>query len=172
MADERRRDAVVPEERLFEREDDGQAPHRLELADTPHAPRPHLRRDVVEHGDSGLRGRGCGAQVIAGIVHQDDQIVALGAERLAHAAEQAVMGGDLGQGLDEPDDGERLHAVEHGRARALEQRTAKRFQLDAGQALPQGRRHGGGVRVPRRFARRDVDARRAAHGRAAASGEA
>ncbi len=82
------------------------------------------------------------------------------------------MRGDLGERLDKADDGERFHPVEDCRARLLQPWAAERLERHAGQTAPQGRRDGGGVRVPRRFARRDVDARRAAHGRAAASGEA
>ncbi len=58
------------------------------------------------------------------------------------------MRGDLGERFDEPDDRKRLHAVEYLGARCLEQRAAECFEVDPGEAAPQGRRDGGGVRVP------------------------
>jgi len=79
------------------------------------------------------------------------------------------MRGNLGDRFDESHDRVCFHAVEHADPRALEQRTAQRFELESGEAAAQGMRHRGGMRVGRWLAGRDVDPR---HGRAAASGEA
>src|SRR5256885_11822483 len=47
----------------------------------------YLRRDVVEHGDPRGRRSRRRAQVVAGIVHQHDEIVAPGPERGARSEE-------------------------------------------------------------------------------------
>ena len=76
MPDERGGDAALAEEFLLERQDDGQLIHRRELAHALGPPRPHLRCDVVQHGNAGGgSGRG-GTEVIARVVDEDHQIVA------------------------------------------------------------------------------------------------
>ncbi len=106
--------------------------------------------------------------MVAGIVDENHQIVASGTEREADAPEQAQVGRQLPHRLDEPHYGEVLHAVEHGGARGLQAGAPERLDAGLGKPALQGGHDGGGVRVPRRLARRDVDAGRAAHGRVAA----
>src|SRR3989449_6535313 len=172
MPDERRGHAVVAEERFLERQDHREAAHGGEPAHPPRGPGPQLRRDVVQHGNAGGVRRRRGAQMVPRVVDQDGEIVALGPERLAHPREQAEVRGQLPQRLDESHDRHPLHAVEHGGTGGLEARAAERLERGRREAPSQRRHHGGGVRVPRRLARRDVDAGRAAHGRALARGEA
>ena len=80
------------EERLLERQDDREPVHRGRQP--PRAlrpPGPELRRDVVQ--DLGARrARRLGhPQVKAGIVDQDDEVVAAGAEILPQRAQEPEM---------------------------------------------------------------------------------
>src|SRR5439155_10664553 len=62
-------------------------------------------------------------------------------------------------GLDEAHHRHPLHAVEHDGARGLEPGAAERFEGGIREPPPQRRDHRRSVRVARRLARRDVDAR-------------
>src|SRR5439155_24478262 len=108
--------------------------------------------------------------MVAGIVDENHEVVAPGLEPEPDAPEQAQVGRQLPQRLDEPHYGELLHAVEHGGARGLEVGAAERLDGGPGKTALQRGHDRGGVRVPRRLARGDVDAGRAAHGRVAAKG--
>src|SRR5260370_11687322 len=108
--------------------------------------------------------------MVARVVHQDHEIVAVRAKRLLHATEQPQVGRHLPQRLDEPHHGEPLHAIEHDGARRFEVRAAECLDRGGREAAFERLYDGGGVRVPRRLARRDIDARGAAHGRVVAKG--
>src|SRR5437660_789475 len=60
MAHERRGHSALAEEFLLKRENHGKLIDRREATDTLRSPRPHLRRDVVQHRNTGGRGgSGC-----------------------------------------------------------------------------------------------------------------
>ena len=169
MPHERRDDPALAEKLFLERQDDRELIHRGELAHPLGPPRPHLRRDVVQHGNTGGRGGSGGTEVITRVIDEDHEIVALVLERLLDPVQQAVVRGNLGDGLDKPDDRVRFHPVQHAHARALERRAAQGFQLEPWKTAAQCGRYRRGMRVRGRLPCRDVDPR---HGRAAASGEA
>ena len=76
MAHERRRDTTLAKERFFERQDHRESIHRRELAHAFRTPGPHLRRDVIQDGNSGGGGRSGGTEVIARIVDENNEVVA------------------------------------------------------------------------------------------------
>ena len=82
MTDERGGDAALAEELLLERQNHRELIHRRELAHALGPPRPHLRCDIVEHRNAGGGGGSGGTEVIARVIDQDDEIVALVLERL------------------------------------------------------------------------------------------
>src|SRR2546422_2282310 len=55
----------------------------------------------------------------------------------SHLAEQPIVRGNLGDRFDESHDRVCFHAVQHAHARALEQRTTQRLELESGQAATQ-----------------------------------
>src|SRR5213076_3332229 len=172
MAHERRRDSSVTKKLLLERQDHGQAPHRREPAHATRPPGPHLGSDVIQHGDSRLaRGRRR-PEMVTRIVDEDGEVVALGPEGVADAAQQAEVRRELPQCFDEPNHGESLHAVEYDGAGGFQIRPAERLHGRGGEATLERGHDGRGVRVPRRLAGGDVNPRRAAHGRVAAWGTA
>src|SRR5438093_419448 len=87
MSDERRRDAALAKERFFERQNDRELSHRSQLPHPTGRPGPHLGSDVIEDGDPRGGGLRSHAQMVAGIVDENHQIVASGPEREADAAE-------------------------------------------------------------------------------------
>jgi len=68
--------------------------------------------------------------VIARVVHEDHEVVALVVERLLDPVQQAVVRRNLLDRLHEPDDGVRFHPVQDAGSRALELRAAEGFQLE------------------------------------------
>ena len=84
----------------------------------------------------------------AGIVHEDDEVIAVGLERLAHAGQQPEMGRELPERFDEAHHRHPLHAVQHGGPRGLEGGAAERLEPSAREAAAQRRHDRGGVRVP------------------------
>ncbi len=132
MTDERGGDPALAEEFLLERQNDRELIHGGELPHALRPPGPHLRRDVIEHGNAGGGGGSGGPEVIARVIHEDHEIVALVVERLLDPVQQAVVRRNLLDRLYESDDGVRFHPVEDAGSRALQQRAAKGFQLEPG----------------------------------------
>src|SRR5437667_261778 len=79
---------------------------------------------------SGYSGGSGSTEVITGVIDEDHKIVALVLERLLDPVQQAVVRGNLGDGLDKPDHGVRFHPVKHADPGALERRAAEGFQLE------------------------------------------
>src|SRR5438552_15736425 len=134
-----------------------------------------LRRVLFRsHRDAGGARRRRRAQVVAGVVHEDDEIVALRPERAAHPGQQPEVGRDLPQGFDKAHHRHPLHAVQDRGSRGLQRRAAERLEACVWKAASQRRHDGGGVRVPPWLTRRNVDPRPpiGAHGRVVARGEA
>ena len=75
MAHERRGHSALAEEFLLKRENHGKLIDRREATDTLRSPRPHLRRDVVQHRNTRGRGGSGGTEVITRIVDENHEIV-------------------------------------------------------------------------------------------------
>ena len=75
-----------------------------ELFDALRPPCPHLRRDVIQHGNAGGRGGRRGPEMIARIIDEDDEIVPLCGKRPLDAVQQPVMRRNLRECFDESDD--------------------------------------------------------------------
>src|SRR5207245_5332405 len=54
----------LAEERFFKRQNHGELIHRRETTDALRSPRPHLRRDVIQHGNAGGSGGSGGTEEI------------------------------------------------------------------------------------------------------------
>ena len=113
MPDERRVDAVLSQERFLEREDHSCLRDRAgKLAQPLGAPRPHLRRDVVQHGDRGCARRGSDLHVESWIVDQHDEGDAATSDAALELSRQPIVQRDVLEHLDESHDGETLGVLE------------------------------------------------------------
>ena len=75
MAHERRAHAALAEEFLLKRENHRELIDRREATDALRSPRPHLRRDVVQHRNTGGMGGRGGTEVISRVVDKNHEIV-------------------------------------------------------------------------------------------------
>jgi len=173
VADERRRDAAPPGK-------NGSSKGRItatrrtavSLRTRPHAPRPHLRRDVVEHRDPRRARAAARSAVVAGLVHEDDEVIAVGLERPGLTRASSGNGPGASTALDEATDirSMRSSTAAPAASRAGADRTPRTERPGRGGAAPSRPRR---VRVPAaRLPTRRCAAPPGAHGRAVARGEA
>jgi hypothetical protein len=95
----------------------------------------------------------------AGIVDQDDQVVAPLGESAAKGAEELVVGRDLVEDLGETHHGVLLHRPDHGRAGLTDQGPTERLDHRVGEPGPERPHHGGAVEIATRLPGRDQDFR-------------
>ena len=150
------------EEHLLERQHHRQPVHRRgEPARPARPPGPQLRRDVVQDlGAGGVRGLGH-PDVEAGIVDQDDEVVAPHFEIIPEGSQEPVVGPDLGNDLDQPKGGEPFHPIPQRGAGLSHLRAPEGLDGGIGVACPECADHTGPVEIARRLASGDEDARRA-----------
>ena len=114
-------DVVAPEpepaeEPLLEGEHHGEPVDRgREPAGPSRPPGPELGRNVVEHLGPRPPRRLGHADVKAGIVDEDDEVVAAGSEVGPERAEQPEVRSELGDHLHQAESGEAFHRVADGR---------------------------------------------------------
>src|SRR5262245_59184709 len=98
---------LLPIEPLFEREDDEHALDRTPyLAHATAPPRPHLRRDVVDDGNSAALQLGSEPQVEVGVIDEYGQVRPLAVHFREHAPEDAAEPPKMTHDLEEAHDGQ------------------------------------------------------------------
>ena len=153
--------AEPPEERLLERKDDREPVHRGRESPRPaRSPGPELGRDVVQHLGAGGSGRLGHPDVKAGVVDEDDEVVASGPKVVPHGAQEPPMRSQLCHDLHHAEGREPLHAIAEGGARALHERPTERLDLRVGMSGEEGADHAGAVEITRGLAGGDEDTRR------------
>src|SRR5574341_165057 len=153
--------AVRPEERLFERKNDGQGPDRVaQPVRASRRPGPRLRRDVVEHGDVG-GGRGAGdLQVEARVVHQNHEVITPFPKPPSQPAEERDVDQQSRQRFGEPHGGERLDPLEEAYAGVRHPLAAHALDLQVTPLLTQRRGEGSGMSIARGLPGTDAHAER------------
>ena len=154
MADERRIDTALPKQLLLERQNHGGLRDGFrQLRDAPHSPRPHLRRDVVEHGHADLGARRRDHHVEVGIVDEDHRgDVAAPQPRLEIAQQREVLRdvlehldkahhGEIGGVLDQLD-ARRLHQVAADSREAIRRAVRRELARDTRRMQVAGRLSG------------------------------
>src|SRR5438876_346875 len=76
----------------FDSEDHREPPHHGQLAHPSAAPRPHLRGDVVEDRVPQLVGGGGRPKVVAGVIDQEREVIAVHPEGRPHPRQEPVVG--------------------------------------------------------------------------------
>ena len=112
-------DVVAPEtqpaeEALLERQHHREPVHRRGEPPRPtRPPGPELRRDVVEDLGAGLPRRLGHADVEAGVVDEDDEVVSVRPEVGPERAQEPQVGAQLGHDLHQAEGGEPFHRIAH-----------------------------------------------------------
>ena len=138
MADKSGVDTKAAEQGLLEGEDHSRFRHEFrELGDSTGAPRPYLRRDIVEHRHSRSLRRGSQLHVEAGIVYKNHERNFTPLEHLPDPEQQQIMRGDVLQNFQKPHHSQLAVAVNQLDALLRQSGTAHGYEGELGPQVPQ-----------------------------------
>ena len=148
MADERRIDAESAQQRFLERKDHRRLCHEFgQLRYSTGAPRPHLRRHVVQDGHAwSLRGRG-ELHVEAGIIDQNEESDFTAVEHFPDSPQQDEVPGNVLQNLEKPHHAELAVPVNQLDALLRQAWTTDGGETQLGSNASQRRRNAGSMKV-------------------------
>ena len=159
VADEGDGHARLPVQLLLEGEDHDHARHRP--ADGVHAaspPRPELRRDVIDDGDTAVAERAGQPEVEVRVVDEHGGVRRPAVHLLHDAPEHGAQVAQVGEDLEQADDGQVLRVGEQRRALGLEAVASKAEHVQVSHALAELAHELRAVEVPRSLAARDQEA--------------